>query len=79
MTKPASRTEFLTVPATTGVRLWEPELHRLAGDLLLRSAARDLKGTEAHYLHAIEIAREQQARSLDLRASTSLARLWVDR
>jgi predicted ATPase len=65
--------------ATTGVRLWEQELHRLAGNLLRGSAAPSLDGTEAHYLRAIEIAREQQAQSLDLRASTSLARLWVDR
>ena len=65
--------------ATTGVRLWEPELHRLAGNLLRGSAAVSLDGCAAHYLRAIEIAREQQARSLELRAASSLARLWVDR
>ena len=65
--------------ATTGVRLWEPELHRLAGNLLRGSAAASLDGCAAHYLRAIEIAREQQARSLELRAASSLARLWVDR
>ena len=54
--------------ATTGVRLWEPELHRLAGNLLRGSAAASLDECAAHYLRAIEIAREQQARSLELRA-----------
>ena len=38
-----------------------------------------LERSEAHYRRAIEVAREQQAPSLDLRASTSLARLWADR
>jgi predicted ATPase len=64
---------------STGVRLWEPELHRLAGTLLLGSAAPDLERSEAYFLRAIEIARKQQARSLELRAATSLARLWADR
>lgn len=65
--------------AATGARLWESELHRIAGNLLLGSLAPDRERSEAHYLRAIEVAREQQARSLDLRASTSLARLWADR
>lgn len=65
--------------ATTGARLWESELHRIAGDLLLGSATLDLEPSEAHYLRAIQVAREQHAASLDLRASTSLARLWAHR
>lgn len=63
--------------ATTGARLWESELHRIAGNLLLSSATFDLERSEAHYLRAIEVAREQHAASLELRASTSLARLWA--
>jgi predicted ATPase len=63
----------------TGARLWESELHRIAGNLLLGSAAADRARSESHYLRAIEIAREQQARSLELRASASLARLWAKR
>ena len=63
----------------TGARLWESEFNRLAGNLLLRAEAPDFKRSEAYYLRAIEVAREQQARSLELRASMSLARLWADR
>jgi tetratricopeptide (TPR) repeat protein len=63
----------------TGARLWEAELHRTAGNLLLGSARLVLDRAEAHYLRAIELAREQQARSLELRASTSLASLWAER
>ncbi|TIM45021.1 MAG: hypothetical protein E5Y55_14200 [Mesorhizobium sp.] len=63
---------------TNGARLWESEHHRLAGNLLLL-AAPDSEKCEAHFLRAIDVAREQQARSLELRAATSLARLWADR
>ncbi len=58
--------------------LWEPEVHRLMGDFLLRRnpSARDL--AEASYLRAIERARSQEAKSWELRAATSLARLWRD-
>jgi predicted ATPase len=68
----------ISAATTSGVRLWESELHRLAGNLLLGSAAPDLEQSEAHYFRAIEVAREQQARSLELRASIALARLWAD-
>ncbi|MER9080823.1 hypothetical protein [Mesorhizobium sp. M0895] len=63
----------------TGARLWESEFNRLTGNLLLLANPRDSEHSEAHYRRAIEIAREQQARSLGLRASTSLARLWAGR
>jgi predicted ATPase len=45
------------------------------GDVLL---ATDAAAAERDYLHAIAIARAQEARSLELRAATSLARLWRD-
>jgi len=61
----------------TGARLWESELHRTAGNLL--HAGADRARSESHYLRAIEVAREQQARSLELRASAPLARLWAMR
>jgi DNA-binding SARP family transcriptional activator/predicted ATPase len=56
-------------------RWWDAELHRLRGDLLLDSGV-EASEAEAAYLRAIEIARAQQARALELRATTSLARLW---
>ena len=56
-------------------RWWDAELHRLRGELLLGSGA-DAQEAEAAYLRSIEIARAQQARSLELRTAMSLARLW---
>jgi DNA-binding SARP family transcriptional activator/predicted ATPase len=56
-------------------RWWDAELHRLRGDLLLACGA-GAREAEAAYLRAIEIARAQGARSLELRAATGLARLW---
>jgi predicted ATPase/class 3 adenylate cyclase len=75
--------------------VWEAELHRLRGELLLaRLAGRDdadaipvdadamtearqlIAQAESSFRHAIDIAREQQAKTLELRAGTSLARLW---
>ncbi|HEY6354515.1 MAG TPA: 6-hydroxy-D-nicotine oxidase, partial [Burkholderiaceae bacterium] len=57
-------------------RWWDGELHRLRGELLLMHGA-DASDVEAAMLRAIEIARSQQARSLELRATVSLARLWI--
>lgn len=54
---------------------WDAELYRLQGELLLMSGADMVQG-EAAFLRACEIARAQQARSLELRATISLARLW---
>jgi predicted ATPase/DNA-binding winged helix-turn-helix (wHTH) protein len=56
-------------------RWWDAELHRVRGALLLASGA-DKDEVEAAYLRAIEIALTQQSHSLELRAATSLARLW---
>ncbi len=57
-------------------RWWDTELHRLRGEFLLMHGA-DASDVEAALLRAIEIARSQQARSLELRATMSLARLWL--
>jgi DNA-binding SARP family transcriptional activator/predicted ATPase len=64
----------LTEAEQTGERWWTAEMHRLRGDLL-REQGVDSAAEEA-YLRAIEIARQQQARSLELRATTALCRLW---
>ena len=60
----------------TGDALWEPEVHRLMGDLLLRRSPSAPDRAEASYRRAIERARSQEAKSWELRAATSLARLW---
>jgi predicted ATPase len=57
-------------------RWWNAEVHRLRGELLLLHDA-DADEVEAALLRAIEIARSQQARSLELRATMSLARLRI--
>jgi predicted ATPase len=58
--------------------LWEPEVHRLIGDLLLRRNPSAPDRAEVSYRRAIERARSQEAKSWELRAATSLAGLWRD-
>jgi predicted ATPase len=53
-----------------------PEIHRIQGKLLLAGSDRD--AAEAAFREALSIGRAQQAKSLELRAATSLARLWRD-
>ena len=61
----------------TGI-FWEPELHRLKGDLLLRRDPAAIAEVENSYRAALERARLRETKSLELRAATSLARLWRD-
>jgi class 3 adenylate cyclase/tetratricopeptide (TPR) repeat protein len=58
--------------------LWEPEVHRSMGDLFLRRNRGARDQAEVSYRRAIERARAQEAKSWELRAATSLARLWRD-
>ncbi len=67
--------EALTAARTHNERWWDAEVHRLRGELLHMYGA-DASDVEAALLRAIEIARSQQARSLELRATMSLAQLW---
>jgi predicted ATPase/DNA-binding winged helix-turn-helix (wHTH) protein len=60
----------------TAERYHEAELHRLHGELLRRQAVPDMQMAEACFLHALAIARRQEAKSLELRAVMSLSRLW---
>jgi hypothetical protein len=73
----AAATEGLTTIDATGERWWEAELHRLRG-LMLLMARCDIPEAEATFQRAIHVARSQQAKSLELRATTSLAGLWVE-
>jgi predicted ATPase len=68
--------EALAEARTHNERWWDAELHRLRGEFLLMQGAEASDG-EAALLQAIDIARSHQARSLELRATMSLARLWV--
>lgn len=56
-------------------RSWDVEVHRLQGELLLAQGA-DPFAVERCYLRALEVARTQQAKSLELRVVMSLAHLW---
>jgi predicted ATPase len=58
-------------------RLWEAELHRLKGELLLMQKEPTDK-VEANFHRAIDVARQQNAKSLELRATVSLSRLWQE-
>jgi predicted ATPase len=57
-------------------RYYLPEVHRLKGEVLAEVAAGEPAPIEACFQTALALAREQGARSLELRAATSLARLW---
>jgi predicted ATPase len=67
--------EALDNVATTGQRHYEAEMHRLKGELLRMEGA-DAQNVESQFLQALTIARQQEAKSLELRAAMSLARLW---
>jgi predicted ATPase len=64
---------FMSVQQS-GERMVEAELHRLQGELLLAQAEED--EAEACFRQAVEVARRQQAKSWELRATMSLCRLW---
>jgi predicted ATPase len=69
-------TEALTLVDTTGQRWYEAELYRLKGELLLQRSLDHQAEAESCFAQAIGIAQNQQAKSFELRAATSLARLW---
>ncbi|HLI81659.1 MAG TPA: adenylate/guanylate cyclase domain-containing protein [Candidatus Binataceae bacterium] len=62
----------------TGQRLYEAEVHRVKGELLLAQDASNAARAEQSFCTAIEISRRQKAKSWELRATTSLARLLRD-
>jgi predicted ATPase len=84
--------EALAVANDTGERRWEAELYRLKGELLLQSRVQGPESggftphsalhiphseeAETCFRQALDITRHQQTKSLELRAATSLSRLW---
>jgi predicted ATPase len=68
--------EALDAGRTSGERWFEAELYRLKGELSL--AGGDRATAEACFQSAIAFAREQSAKLWELRATTSLARLWAE-
>ncbi|MDF2974828.1 MAG: hypothetical protein K0R61_5278, partial [Microvirga sp.] len=74
----AALAEAETRLGQSGERWPEAEIHRLKGELTLSMEGAD-EGAERCFRRSIDVAREQQARSPELRAATSLARLWAER
>jgi predicted ATPase len=70
--------EAITAIETTNERVWEADVHRTAGEIALMSPRPDQARAQACFEHALAVARTQQAKSWELRAAMSMARLWRD-
>jgi class 3 adenylate cyclase/predicted ATPase len=70
--------EAMAAMETTKERWCEAEINRTAGEIALMSPEPDAAKAEAHFERALAVARKQQAKSLELRAAMSMARLWRD-
>ena len=63
----------------TNKKCWcEAEVNRLAGEVALKSPEPNAEKVEVYFERALAVARQQQAKSWELRAAVSLARLWCD-
>ena len=63
---------------TTKERWCEAEINRIAGEIALKSPEPDAAKAEAYFERALAVSRKQQAKSWELRAAMSMARLWRD-
>jgi len=63
---------------TTKETWCEPEIHRTAGEIALMTPGSNGAKAEAYFDRALAVAREQRAKSWELRAAMSMARLWRD-
>ena len=70
--------EAMTAVETTKERWWEADIYRMAGEIALLSFEPDAVKAEAYFERAVAVARQQQAKSWELRAAMSMARLWRD-
>ncbi|HSL03951.1 MAG TPA: adenylate/guanylate cyclase domain-containing protein [Nitrospiraceae bacterium] len=68
--------EAQTLAITGGELFWQAELLRLKGELLLGQSDPSVQAAEQYFSEALKIAQDQHAKMLELRAATSLARLW---
>jgi predicted ATPase len=73
-----SISEATNMIKTTKEKWFEAETNRIAGEIALKLPAPDTEKAEKHFESALAIARQQQTKSWELRAATSLARLWRD-
>jgi class 3 adenylate cyclase/predicted ATPase len=72
----AALDDALATAAVSGAKGWDAEIHRLRGELTARLPYPDPAKAEDSFRTALAIAREQGTRGYELRAATSLARLW---
>jgi predicted ATPase len=70
--------EAISAVQKTRETWYEAEIHRVAGEIALRRAAPDATKAEACFERALAVARAQRAKSWELRAAMSLARLKLD-
>jgi predicted ATPase len=68
--------EAMTAVETVKEKWFEADIHRTAGEIARMRADPDLAKAEAYFKQALAVARAQQAKSWELRAATSMARLW---
>jgi class 3 adenylate cyclase/predicted ATPase len=70
--------EAQTTADCTGEHWWDAELYRLKGELLLSQSRQNRSEAETCFDRALAVAHSQNAKSLELRAAMSMARLWRD-
>jgi predicted ATPase len=70
--------EAMTIAEATNERWCEAEVYRTAGEIALMTLDPDMPKAETYFERALTVARQQQARSWELRAAMSMARLWRD-
>jgi predicted ATPase len=73
-----AQVQAMTAVETTKESWYEAEVNRMAGEIALKSPEPDAVKAEAYFERALGVAREQQAKSWELRVSMSMARLWSD-
>ena len=71
-------TEAITAVETTKERWYEAEIHRVTGEIALKLPQLGSSQAETYFERALTVARAQQAKSWELRAAMSMARLWHD-
>ena len=70
--------EAITTVETTKERWYLPDIYRIAGEVELEPPERDAAKAEGYFERALSIALQQKAKSWELRAAMSMARLWRD-
>ena len=70
--------EAMTAVEATKEKWFEAEVHRIAGEIALMSPQPDAAKAQTYFERSLAVARQQQAKSWELRAAMSMARLWRD-